>query len=209
MAQRDDKWAGRDTRDKAEEAYIDELVTILLGGEIKSKEDLHKAKLRLARKLKVKALPADAAVLERIPEEAEQLLLPLLRIKAVRSISGVAVVAAMTSPAKCPHGRCLYCPGGVEMGTAQSYTGREPAALRASMNDFDAFREVSARLEQLKAIGHRTDKIDLIIMGGTFTAREASYQDRFVKGCYDAMNGRRAPDLRTAIEWNDYCVGPK
>lgn len=211
MAQRDDRWAGREDLDKAEEAYIDELVAVLLAGEVRSKEDLHKAKLRLARTHKVKSIPGDAAILERIPEEAVPLLLPLLRIKAVRTVSGVAVVAAMTSPAKCPHGRCLYCPGGVELGTAQSYTGREPAALRATMNDFDAFREVSARLEQLRAIGHRTDKIDLIIMGGTFTAREASYQDEFVKGCFDAMNGRKAPDLPTALTWNETapsrCIG--
>ena len=196
---------------EAEEAYLDDIVAILLDGKLRSKEDLHKVKLRLARKYHSKDLPSDATILERIPEEAVPLLLPLLRTKAVRSVSGVAVVAAMTSPAKCPHGKCLYCPGGVENGTAQSYTGKEPAALRATMNDFDAFREVSARLVQLKAIGHPTDKIDLIIMGGTFTARELSYQEDFVKGCFDAMNGKKAPDLPTAITWNETapsrCIG--
>jgi elongator complex protein 3 len=200
-----------DFKGEVEEAYIDELVALLLEGKVRSKEDLHKAKLRLARKHKVKSIPADAQVLERIPEEAEPLLMPLLRTKAVRTVSGVAVVAAMTSPAKCPHGRCLYCPGGVDMGTAQSYTGREPAALRATMNNFDAFREVSSRLEQLHAIGHATDKIDLIIMGGTFTARDMTYQNEFVKGCFDAMNGRKAPDLPTALTWNETapsrCIG--
>jgi elongator complex protein 3 len=196
---------------EAEEAYLDDIVALLLEGNIKSKEDLHKVKLRLARKYRSPDLPTDATILERIPEEAVPLLLPLLRTKAVRSVSGVAVVAAMTSPAKCPHGKCLYCPGGVDSGTAQSYTGKEPAALRAAMNDFDAFREVSARLVQLKAIGHPTDKIDLIIMGGTFTARDISYQKDFIKGCFDAMNGKKAPDLPTAITWNETaatrCIG--
>jgi elongator complex protein 3 len=194
-----------------EEAYLDEIVAILLEGKLRTKEDLHKVKLRLARKYRSPDLPSDATILERIPEEAVPLLLPLLRTKAVRSVSGVAVVAAMTSPAKCPHGKCLYCPGGVDSGTAQSYTGREPAALRAAMNDFDAFREVSARLVQLKAIGHPTDKIDLIIMGGTFTARDLPYQESFIKGCFDAMNSKKAPDLPTAITWNETaasrCIG--
>jgi elongator complex protein 3 len=196
---------------EAEEAYLDDIVAILLEGKLRSKEDLHKVKLRLARKYKPRDIPSDATLLERIPEEAVPLLLPLLRTKAVRSVSGVAVVAAMTSPAKCPHGKCLYCPGGIDSGTAQSYTGKEPAALRAAMNDFDAFREVSARLVQLKAIGHPVDKIDLIIMGGTFTARELPYQEAFIKGCFDAMNGKTAPDLPTAITWNETapsrCIG--
>lgn len=196
---------------RAEERYFDELLQLLLSGKIATKDGLHRTKLSLARKYRVSAIPGDAAVLERLPEEAVPLLLPLLRTKAVRTVSGVAVVAAMTSPAKCPHGRCLYCPGGVDMGTAQSYTGREPAALRAAMNDFDGFKETKARLEQLRTIGHETDKIDLIIMGGTFTARELSYQTSFLKGCYDAMNGRAAPDLPTAVTWNETapsrCIG--
>lgn len=194
-----------------DDRFFDELVSILREGRIASKDELRKAKLALARKYKIGQLPTDAAVLERVPDEDREGLVPLLRTKAVRSVSGVAVVAAMTSPAKCPHGRCAYCPGGVERGTAQSYTGLEPASRRASMNDFDAFRQVKARLEQLRAIGHPTDKIDLIIMGGTFTSREVEYQDAFLKGCFDAMNGNVSPDLETSIQRNEKaasrCIG--
>jgi elongator complex protein 3 len=193
------------------ERYLDELVALLREGRVTSKEALRKVKLKLARTYKVAQIPSDAKVLEWVPDEDREALEPLLRTKAVRSISGVAVVAAMTSPAECPHGRCLYCPGGVENGTAQSYTGLEPAARRASMNDFDAFRQVSARLEQLRITGHPTDKIDLIIMGGTFTARDTGYQEAFVKGCFDAMNGSQAADLNGSIDGNETapsrCIG--
>jgi len=194
-----------------EERYFQELLALLIEGKVGSKKELKRAKLQLARRYKVSQLPTDAAVLERVPEEERANLEPLLRTKAVRSISGVAVVAAMTSPAQCPHGRCYYCPGGVDSGTAQSYTGLEPAARRASMNDFVAYRQVKARLEQLRAIGHPIDKIDLIIMGGTFTGREIEYQGSFIKGCFDAMNGQMSPDLTSAVDLNEKapsrCIG--
>src|SRR5207245_2250141 len=99
------------------------------------------------------------------------------------------IVAVMTSPAHCPHGRCTFCPGGVEAGSPQAYTGFEPAAMRGARANFDAGLQVDGRLRQLEAIGHDTDKVDLIVMGGTFTARGGRYQEEFVKGALDAMNG--------------------
>ena len=132
-------------------------------------------------------VPSDADILEHAGEDIYELVEPRLRTKPMRTISGVAPVAVMTSPADCPHGTCIYCPGGVEKGSAQSYTGFEPASLRAATNKFDPFLQTSSRLTQLAAIGHPTDKIDLIIMGGTFTARETSYQECFIKGCFSAF----------------------
>lgn len=118
--------------------------------------------------------------------------LKLLVRKPTRTLSGVAVVAAMTSPAPCPHGVCVPCPGGVGRRdgcpTPQSYTGREPAALRAIQQDYDPYRQVRTRLRQLEEIGHPLDKVDLIIMGGTITSRPLGYQHWFVKGCLEAMN---------------------
>jgi elongator complex protein 3 len=124
----------------------------------------------------------------------------------MRTISGVAIVAVMTSPAPCPHGQCIPCPGGPVFGSPQSYTGHEPAAMRAEMNDFDPFRQVQARLKQLELIGHKTEKIDLIIMGGTFTARSPYYQDWFVKRCYDALNDETASSLAEAKSLNETAV---
>jgi elongator complex protein 3 len=106
--------------------------------------------------------------------------------KPVRTISGVAVVAVMTSPYPCPHGRCIMCPRGDN--APQSYTGNEPAAMRAARHDFDPYSQVAARLTQLSQTGHRVGKVELIVMGGTITARDLSYQRWFVGRCLEAMN---------------------
>jgi len=94
----------------------------------------------------------------------------------------------MTAPARCPHGICVPCPGGISCPSPQSYTGREPAALRAAQHDYDPYRQVTARLSQLEEIGHSLDKAELIIMGGTITSRPLGYQHWFVKRCLQAMN---------------------
>ena len=144
--------------------YFDELIDELRTGKLKTGWDVERAKMRLCSKHKMASLPTNADILERLTSDDRGRFEPLLRIKPVRSASGVAVVAVMTSPADCPHGKCSYCPGGTGVGTPQSYTGHEPAALRAGQNEYDPFRQVSARLSQLSAIGHPVDKIDLIIM---------------------------------------------
>ena len=169
--------------------------------------DVNRLKLKWARKYSAKRIPKNSELLRLIREDGElqdiiqqpdyplQALMRSLQIKATRTAAGVATVAVMTSPHDCPHGKCICCPGGVENRSPQSYTGSEPAALRASQHDFDPFRQVRSRLEQYTAMGHAADKVDLIIMGGTFPARDVDYQDEFVKGCFDGMN--YGPDART------------
>ena len=192
-------------------AYVEEFIGLLRSGEVSTREQVLRAKARLCRKHGMARVPANYELLERIPSEMRGRVEPILRNKPVRTISGVAPVAVMTSPSECPHGRCSYCPGGVLNNSPQSYTGSEPAALRAAMYEFDPFRQTHARLAQLTAIGHRTDKVDLIIMGGTFTARPWDYQQWFVRRCLDAMNGRESSDLRMAQDMNESaasrCVG--
>ena len=96
-------------------------------------------------------------------------------------MSGVAIVAVMCHPHKCPHGRCFYCP---ESDIAPpSYTGEEPAALRGRMYEFHPYVQCFNRLKQLKKIGHPIDKVELIIMGGTFPSRDLCYQEWFVSQC--------------------------
>ncbi len=193
------------------EEFYREIISELLAGNAVSQDEIQRLKTRLCKKYRMDVLPSNADILAHVPEEDIDTLEPLLRKKPVRTISGVAVVAVMTSPFGCPHGKCLYCPGGVEKGTAQSYTGREPAALRAAQHEFDPYTQVRARLRQLERIGHPTDKVDLIIMGGTFTAREPSYQVDFVKRCFDAMNGLDSESLGNAHTLNETaanrCVG--
>ncbi|MCD6461694.1 MAG: tRNA uridine(34) 5-carboxymethylaminomethyl modification radical SAM/GNAT enzyme Elp3 [Thermoplasmata archaeon] len=159
----------------------------IMAGKISSREELEKAKRDAAFSLGLSSLPSNADILA-AAGDLRGSVEDFLRLKPSRTLSGVTVVAVMTSPHECPHGRCIYCPGGPEKGTAQSYTGREPAALRAAQQGFDPFRQVRQRLRQLEEIGHPTDKIDLIIMGGTFTARDRGYQEWFVKRCFDALN---------------------
>ncbi|MFH0816521.1 MAG: tRNA uridine(34) 5-carboxymethylaminomethyl modification radical SAM/GNAT enzyme Elp3, partial [Methanobacteriota archaeon] len=191
--------------------YFDEIIDEIRSGKLKTGPDVERAKMRLCSRHRMASLPTNADILERLSGEERERFEPLLRIKPVRSASGVAVVAVMTSPADCPHGRCAYCPGGTGVGTPQSYTGHEPAALRAGQNEYDPFRQVSARLSQLSAIGHPVDKIDLIIMGGTFTSRPWEYRETFVRRCLDAMNGRESATLEGAQGLNEAaparCIG--
>jgi elongator complex protein 3 len=168
--------------------YYEDIATQIIAGKITTAEQLQWVKIKLCQKYKLDHLPRNSEILGQLSPDMKSRVAPLLRKKPMRTISGIAPVAVMTSPAPCPHGKCIYCPGGVEFGTAQSYTGREPAALRARANDYDPFKQVRARIEQLAVIGHPTDKIELIIMGGTFTARAPTYQDWFIKRCFDALN---------------------
>jgi len=120
--------------------------------------------------------------------------------KITRTISGVTPVAVMTEPLACP-GRCVYCP--TFSGTPRSYTPRSPAVIRARHSDFDGAEQVRLRIRMLADMGHPTDKIELIVMGGTFLAYPVDYQYRFIKGCYDALNGTESADLAEAKRLNE------
>ena len=128
--------------------------------------------------------------------------------KASRTISGVTPVAVMAEPYPCP-GQCVYCPG--SPGAPKSYTPESPAVLRARSCGFDAGKQVEIRLRALAEMGHALDKIELIIMGGTFLAYPTDYQYRFVRDCYDALNGFRSGSLEESKISNETsgrrCVG--
>ncbi|MBU2536228.1 MAG: tRNA uridine(34) 5-carboxymethylaminomethyl modification radical SAM/GNAT enzyme Elp3 [Chloroflexi bacterium] len=120
--------------------------------------------------------------------------------KLARTISGVTPVAAMTRPMKCP-GQCLYCP--TFANTPRSYTPESPAVLRARRCDYDPGQQVALRLHVLEEMGHPTDKVELIVMGGTFLAQPLDYQYEFIKGCYDALNERESATLEEAKRLNE------
>jgi elongator complex protein 3 len=120
--------------------------------------------------------------------------------KFARTISGVTPVAVMTLPLKCP-GQCIYCP--TFSATPQSYTPRSPAVLRARQCNYDAQEQVRLRLRILSEMGHPTDKIELIVMGGTFLAYPEEYQYRFIKDCFDALNGEESATLEEAKQLNE------
>jgi elongator complex protein 3 len=156
-----------------------------------SKIDISKLKLKLCEKHKIRQPPTDIEILLNAEDEDVPLLKKILRSKPTRSISGVAVVAVMSKPHKCPHGKCAYCPGGPSSffgNVPQSYTGREPATMRAIRNNFDPYLQVFNRLEQYVITGHIPDKVELIVMGGTFPHLPKKYQQDFVKYALKAMN---------------------
>ena len=128
--------------------------------------------------------------------------------KSARTISGVTPVAVMTQPVQCP-GQCIYCP--TYAAIPQSYTPESPAVLRGKSCDYDARKQVELRLRILSEMGHPVDKVELIIMGGTFLASPLDYQYQFVKGCYDALNGTDSATLAEAKRFNETsnrrCVG--
>lgn len=128
--------------------------------------------------------------------------------KASRTISGVTPVAVMAKPFPCP-GECVYCPA--SPGAPKSYTIESPAVLRAIKCDFEPRRQVEFRLKTLAEMGHAEDKVELIIMGGTFLAYPSEYQYQFVKDCYDGLNGISSADLIEAQKLNETadhrCVG--
>src|SRR3989338_5286750 len=148
-------------------------------------------KRELALKHKEKTIPSNIQILLHAPEEDLHFLKKKLLTKPVRTISGVSPVALMTAPSKCPHGKCTFCPGGISSpwgDVPQSYTGHEPATMRGMRNNYDSYLMTFNRLEQYILLGHTVDKIEFIIMGGTFTATPKEYQDGFIYGAFKALN---------------------
>jgi elongator complex protein 3 len=120
--------------------------------------------------------------------------------KFARTISGITPLAVMTAPMQCP-GQCLYCP--TYAGAPQSYTPESPAVIRARSCEYDARKQVELRLRIFTEMGHPTDKVDLIIMGGTFLAQPEDYQYQFIKDCYDGLNGETSATLEEAKQRNE------
>ena len=112
-------------------------------------------------------------------------LLEGLRMKPVRTLSGVTTVTVLTKPYPCP-GKCIFCPTDVRM--PKSYLADEPGAMRGLEHDFDPYAQVQSRLQALEMLGHPTDKVELLILGGTWSSYRRDYQEWFVKCCFDAMN---------------------
>ena len=121
---------------------------------------------------------------------ADVRLLERIRLKPVRTLSGVTPVTVLTKPYPCP-GKCIFCPTDVRM--PKSYLPDEPGAMRGLEHNFDPYHQVRSRLEALDAVGHPTDKVELLILGGTWSSYRRDYQEWFVKRCFDALNETFTP----------------
>ncbi|MFH1235473.1 MAG: tRNA uridine(34) 5-carboxymethylaminomethyl modification radical SAM/GNAT enzyme Elp3, partial [Parcubacteria group bacterium] len=133
-------------------------------------------------------------------QEANKGLLDLLKRRAIRTLSGVAPITVLTKPYPCP-GRCVYCP--TERNMPKSYIASEPAAQRALQNAFDPYKQVRNRIDQLEMNGHVADKIELIVLGGTWSFYEKDYQEWFIKRCFEAANEVESATLGEAHTINE------
>jgi len=140
--------------------------------------------------------------------EPDENIEKLLITKRMRSLSGVSVITVLTKPYECP-GKCIYCP--TQEDVPKSYLADEPAVMRAILNKYDARSQVETRLKSLAAQGHPIDKVELIIIGGTFSYLPRDYQESFVKECFNALNGKESKTLAEAKTLNEItksrCVG--
>ncbi len=177
-----------------------DIIDELLGCNNRSKNFLNALKIKYAKKHGLAEIPNNAAILDKLTGKERDTLIGLLRRRKTRTLSGVSVIAVMTEPIDCP-GHCVFCPGkNSQPGdrAAQSYTGKEPAAMRSISYGYDPFKQVSSRIGDLEAIGHECDKIEIIVMGGTFLSSPANYQESFVKGCIDGVLGHQTRSLAEA-----------
>ena len=123
--------------------------------------------------------------------EDDPVLLAKIRMKPIRTLSGVTTITVLTKPHPCP-GECIFCPS--EEGLPQSYLSDEPGARRGVEHAFDPFTQVSSRLKALHEVGHPTDKIELLILGGSWTAYPASYREWYIRRCFEALNQENPND---------------
>lgn len=159
---------------------------------------LSRAKRQIAKKFRIATL--SNIILLKLYREAvrdkkiqrNENLEKMLKTREIRTLSGVAPVAVLTKPYHCP-GKCVFCPNEKEM--PKSYLANEPAVMRAIGTNFDPFQQVKTRIDALTLTGHNTDKIELIIMGGTWSYLKTQYQRWFIKRCFDAMNNSRKSKL--------------
>lgn len=181
--------------------------------------DLTKLKSQIARKYGLESQPRLVDIIAGVPLEYKKILLPKLKAKPIRTASGIVVVAVMCKPHRCPHinmtgNICVYCPGGPDSDfeySTQSYTGYEPTSMRAIRSHYDPYSQTRNRLEQLKQLGHDIDKVEFIVMGGTFMSLPDEYRDYFIRNLHDALSGHSSSSVKEAVKFSERskikCIG--
>jgi len=175
------------------------IIEKIFSGELKNDKDLTKVKLWACRKYGLNKFPRNSEILSFATDDEREEILQYLRLKPIRSISGVYIITVMPKPYPCPKDEpCIYCPGGPKFGTPQSYTGNEPAGRRAKENNYDPYLQVKSRIDQFKIMGHNVDKVELIIFGGTITCYPKNYLEEFITQCLNAISGGSAKSINEA-----------
>ncbi|XP_057667961.1 elongator complex protein 3 [Diorhabda carinulata] len=181
--------------------------------------NLNSLKNRIASKYNLETAPRLVDIIAAVPIDYKKILVPKLLAKPIRTASGIAVVAVMCKPHRCPHinltgNICVYCPGGPDSDfeySTQSYTGYEPTSMRAIRARYDPFLQTKHRVEQLKQLGHSVDKVEFIVMGGTFMSLPEDYRDYFIRNLHDALSGHKSSSVEEAVIYsersNTKCIG--
>jgi len=187
---------------KINEIIIQELIKT----QVKTSADLAVVKREIAKKYKIPC-PSNIELLKAYHElvknkrvKPSKTIENLLKTRPIRSLSGIVNISVLTKSYPCP-GKCLYCP--IENGIPKSYVSGEPAVERAKKLKYDPYLQVKKRIEMLKAEGHPTDKIELRIVGGTWSYYPKKYQTWFIKRCFDACNSMQRSNLCTAQKLNE------
>jgi elongator complex protein 3 len=196
-------------------AYV-QCVAEVVGQLIKAYEaqipiNLSKIKGELAKKHKLAYIPKLVDIIAAVPEDHKSKLLPYIKAKPVRTASGVAVVAVMSKPHRCPHialtgNVCVYCPGGPDSDfeySTQAYTGYEPTSMRAIRARYHPYSQTRGRIDQLRRLGHSVDKVEFIVMGGTFMSLDSDYKDFFIRNLHDALSGHHSSCVKEAITFSE------
>ncbi|POM60836.1 Elongator complex protein 3, partial [Phytophthora palmivora] len=165
----------------------------------------------VAKQFRLPSMPKLVDIISAVPEDYKDKLLPFLKAKPVRTASGIAVVAVMCKPHRCPHiamtgNICVYCPGGPDSDfeySTQSYTGYEPTSMRAIRARYDPALQTRHRVAQLKRLGHSVDKVEFIVMGGTFLSLDVRYRDYFIRNLHDALSGHSSTSVDEAPHLHD------
>lgn len=201
------------SQDIAKKAAIADIVADLMritAGD--KKPSLPSLKAAAAKRHKLHDYPKQVDILAAIPPSHRQKLAPYLQTKPVRTASGIAVVAVMSKPHRCPHiattgNICVYCPGGPDSDfeySTQSYTGYEPTSMRAIRARYDPYVQVRSRVDQLKSLGHDVDKVEFILMGGTFMSLPNDYRDYFIRNLHDALSGHSSASVNEAVRYSEH-----
>ncbi len=178
-----------------------EIIDYLIKHPNTSKQKITNIKGQIGKKYGFNRVIKNATILDFATEEEKQIIIQILKRRKTRTLSGVSVIAIMTKPLPCP-GTCIFCPGQnsqPDEKVAQSYTGKEPAAMRSIHNNYDPYLQVQSRIRDLEAIGHNVDKIELIVMGGTFLSTDKDYQTAFMKGSLEGIIEQKTDSLDKAI----------
>ncbi|GAA94158.1 uncharacterized protein L969DRAFT_72712 [Mixia osmundae IAM 14324] len=180
---------------------------------------LNGLKTRIAKKYKSGNSPRLVDIIAAVPEDMREALLPKLKAKPIRTASGIAVVAVMSKPHRCPHiamtgNVCVYCPGGPDSDfdySTQSYTGYEPTSMRAIRARYDPYEQSKGRVEQLRGLGHSVDKVEFIVMGGTMMSLPEAYRSNFIAQLHNSLSGWTGTDLDEAVRFSERaktkCIG--